>query len=146
MVETLWIPLARLPCGERREKGFVAAGEGSCHLVRWRQRRLRRLTGAAFRSSKRRSLAAERRYAGHPTKDARMPKKPTPPASCPPPPEDDEDPVWGNLFSHIGRPTPKPAPVAEPVAVPTAPDAEDADHEGQGVGQSAPGQKSSSIA
>jgi hypothetical protein len=50
-----------------------------------------------------------------------MPKKPAPPAPCPPPPEDDEDPVWGNLFSHIGRPTPKPAPVAEPVAVPTLP-------------------------
>jgi hypothetical protein len=49
-----------------------------------------------------------------------MPK----PKPSPPPPrlpslsDGDEDPIWGDLFSRIGRPVPNRASEAEPAAVP----------------------------
>jgi hypothetical protein len=48
-----------------------------------------------------------------------MPKpKPSPaPPRLPPLSEGDEDPIWGDLFSHIGRPAPNRAPEAKPTAV-----------------------------
>lgn len=47
------------------------------------------------------------------------PKLPSPP----PPPDGDEDPIWGDLFSHLRRAAPHPSPAGETPASPPKPKA-----------------------